>query len=120
MKPKKQKSLDSEPTNLTLAEKTIVETIASKKPFDAVLDSLNIRNRDGLTQTESGIIIPPKVLTEHRKTSWDYSANCTEAECEVIRVAPLGYSESVRTFSRDIHGNDFKKLAYSFVAKNNG
>jgi len=89
------------------------------KPLDLVLNTLTTRV-DGEVQTSAGIIIPPQVMVKVQQTQWVYSSCRSGDMCTILRVASSGYKETVRVYSKDIHGQDFETLAKKFVEKNNG
>jgi len=90
---------------------------ADKKPIDVMLSEMTANNMGEVT-TPSGIIIPPKELSKLRKSIWEYHFKESVDACVVYRTHKH-YTEEVRTYSRSVHGDDFKALAQMFTNKNN-
>lgn len=119
-----EKDLQSENKPDTLSEeveKAITESImqTSKVEFEKTL-SQSERTDDG-AETKSGIIIPQTALIAYRGIKWVYYADHYSDKSVVIRKQ---YPESpkyeeIRTYTLEIHGENFKKLAEQFVDKNN-
>jgi len=78
------------------------------------------RTDDGVL-TKAGIIIPQTVLSSYQSLKWVYYADHYSDKSVVIKKPYPGSPkiEEVRTYSLEIHGENFKKLAEQFVDKNN-
>lgn len=120
----KPKDLQAENKPVTInleKEKAIEESImgASKVELEKSI-ATSERTDDGAV-TQSGIIIPQTVLTSYQSLKWVYYAD-HYADRSVVIKKPYSTSpntEEVRTYTLEIHGENFKKLAEQFVDKNN-
>lgn len=75
-------------------------------------------NSDGDRETKSGIIIPRKALAQMSKTRWHYT---TDERTDAVDVKKV-YNKNVqfvRTYTKERHGEDYRKLAKMFADKNN-
>jgi hypothetical protein len=72
----------------------------------------------GEVATKSGIIVPGSVLASYKPTKWKYGIDKGHETARVFRTSPSGYNETVREYSKSIHGEGFLALASGFVTKN--
>lgn len=97
-----------------------IERAVSKedeKPLEVVLAEQTSKIM-GEVVTPSGIVVPAKVIAGLQKSIWHYEVSHGQDRSLVVRYHKK-YSEDVRVYSRDIHGERFKELAEQFVRKNN-
>ena len=118
----KPKDLQAENKPVTIdVEKAIEEGImgAAKVGLEKSI-ATGTRDDDGIT-TKTGIIIPQTVLNGYQKLKWVYYADHYADKSVVIKkpYATSPKTEEVRTYTLEIHGENFKKLAEQFVDKNN-
>lgn len=118
----KPKDLQAENKPVTIdVEKAIEEGImgASKVGLEKSI-ATGTRDDEGIT-TKTGIIIPQTVLTGYQKLKWVYYADHYSDKSVVIKkpYATSSKTEEVRTYTLEIHGENFKKLSEQFVDKNN-
>lgn len=89
---------------------------AGKPPIEKVLEMTT--REGGEAATKSGIVVPGQVLASYKPTKWTYGLDRGSDSVRVFRTTPTGYTESVRTYSRAVHGVGYLELAKGFAEKN--
>lgn len=89
---------------------------AGKPPIEVALKMTT--REGGEAATKSGIVVPGSVLAAYRPTKWQYGIDRGHETARVFRTSPSGYNETVREYSKAVHGDGFLALASAFVAKN--
>jgi hypothetical protein len=90
---------------------------ADEKPMDVFLTET--QKIMGEVTTPSGILIPADVLANFVKSQWYYSVQEGREFAKVFRCTKKGYTEQVREYNLQDHGQRFLQLAREFVDKNN-
>lgn len=89
---------------------------AGKPPIEKVLEMTT--REGGEAATKSGIIVPGEVLASYKPTKWRYGIDKGRETARVYRTSPSGYNETVREYSKSVHGENFLALADGFAKKN--
>lgn len=85
-----------------------------------VEETLKMTTRvNGDAVTQSGIIIPSAVLARMSSDQFTFVVEYTQSEAVVSKFNKAGRKLFVRTYTREVHGEAWKKMAEQFVQKNN-
>lgn len=113
------KASEPETPKYTDEEISNIARSVSGKDVPPIEKTLELTTREGgEAVTKSGIVVPGSVLASYKPTKWAYRLDKSADSVRVYRATASGYNETVREYSRAVHGDGFLSLAESFARKN--